>query len=131
MDHTVTFYQNCIKHLLSEYESLRTEETDIELIFDDERQRYLVMRVGWVHHKRIHLCLVHIELRNNTIIIQANNTEEQLDDELVEMGIPREDIRLGLLPTDVQEYAARQYRERQQMLHATQEELRESARQCA
>ena len=110
---------------------MQTEETDIELIFDDERQRYLVMRVGWIQHKRIHLCLVHIELRNHTIIIQANNTEEQLDDELVEMGIPREDIRLGLLPPDVQEYAVRQYRERRQMLHATQEELHESARQCA
>ena len=131
MDHTVTFYQDCIKRLLSEYESLQTEETDIELIFDDERQRYLVMRVGWVEHKRIHLCLVHIELRNHTIIIQANNTEEQLDDELVEMGIPREDIRLGLLPPDVQEYAAQQYRERRRMFHAAQEELRESARQCA
>ncbi|GAK59898.1 XisI protein-like protein [Candidatus Vecturithrix granuli] len=118
MDHTIAFYQACIKQLLSEYEALQTEDSRVELVFDDERERYVVMRVGWFHHKRIHHCLVHIDLCDHTIIIQANNTEDQLDDDLVDLGIPRENICLGLLPPDVQEYVVQQRRERQQSLQS-------------
>lgn len=35
------------------------------------------------------------------IVIQANNTEDLIDEDLIQMGIPKEKICLGLLPPDV------------------------------
>ncbi|NJL59529.1 MAG: XisI protein [Desulfobacteraceae bacterium] len=64
----------------------------------------MAFRVGWRKHKRIHLCLVHIDICNDMVVIQANNTEDMIDSELVDMGIPKDKICLGLLPPDVRQY---------------------------
>ncbi len=53
MENTIEFYKSCIKQLLSRYESLKTDHADIELIFDDERRRYMATWVGWEQYKRI------------------------------------------------------------------------------
>lgn len=114
MENTVAFYQTCIKHLLSEYVSLKTEETDVNVCFDDKRMCYLVMRVGWFQkYKRIHRCLIHIEICDETVVIQANNTEDPIDTDLIEMGIPKEKICLGFIPADFRAYAEQHSRERQ------------------
>lgn len=46
METPVAFYQRCIKHILSEYGTLKTDDSETALIFDDERMRYLVMWVS-------------------------------------------------------------------------------------
>lgn len=103
MEERVTWYQTCIKRLLSEYQRLRTQWSEVEVLFDDERQHYMAYRIGWIRHKRIHFCLVHIDICDDVIVIQANNTEDLIDEELIEQGIPREKICLGVLPPDVRE----------------------------
>lgn len=105
MESQITFYQQCIKTLLAEYQTLCTQNAAIELLFDDERKRYMVMRVGWVKQKRIHVCLVHIDLVHDLVIIQCNNTEEPLAADLVNMGIPKEKIGLGFIPPEARQYA--------------------------
>jgi hypothetical protein len=115
MDSTkISRYQTCIKSLLSEYEALHTEWSTVETIFDDAQMRYMVLRVGWNDQRRIHLCLVHIDIQDDMIVIQANNTEDALDDELVALGVPREKICPGILPPNVQE----QLRQHQQLQEA-------------
>lgn len=106
MENSIEFYQTCIKNLLTEYRSLSTEEMKISLSFDDERMCYLVLRVGWFQrYTRIHRCLIHIDVIADLIVIQANNTEEELIPELVKMGIPRHVIRNGAVPDDFWAYA--------------------------
>ena len=51
------------------------------------------------------LCLVHIDICDEMIVIQCNNTEDLLVNELEEMGIPRQQIRLGFLPPEVRSLA--------------------------
>ncbi|MCP4110141.1 MAG: XisI protein [Desulfobacteraceae bacterium] len=106
MEENMILYQKCIKRLLSAYQPLKTEWSEVELLFDDERKHYMAFRVGWFRQKRVHFCLVHIDICDDTVVIQANNTEDMIDDELIRMGIPREKICLGLLPPEVREYAA-------------------------
>ncbi len=101
MENAIDFYKTCIKRLLSSYQPLKTAWSEVELLFDDERQRYMVVRVGWQQHQRIHFCLVHIDICDDMVVIQANNTEDELDKELVELGISQEKICLGLLPPDI------------------------------
>lgn len=135
MDQSIEFYKACIKHILAEYESLRTEWSTVELLFDDERLHYMALRVGWHQHKRIHACLVHIDICQDRIVIQANNTEDPIDDELIELGIPREKICLGILPPEVQEYVAQQRQTRhdllQRMFQTSQEGMFQAAAQRA
>ena len=104
MEDIITLYQTGIKRVLSAYQELKTEWSEVELLFDDEHHHYMAYRVGWVKHKRIHFCLVHIDIRDDTVIIQANNTEDPIDEDLMAHGIPGDNICLGLLPPDVREY---------------------------
>ncbi|MCP4110004.1 MAG: XisI protein, partial [Desulfobacteraceae bacterium] len=91
MEHdTVKFYRQCVRQLLSRCESLNTERSETELLFDDELLHYMAVSVGWMQQKRIHLCLIHITIRDDFIIIQCNNTEVPVVTELAEMGIPRD-----------------------------------------
>ncbi len=120
MEDIITFYQTCIKHVLSEYQKLKTEWSEVELIFDDEHYHYMAYRVGWFKHKRIHFCLVHIDIRDNMVIIQANNTEDSIDEDLITQGIPEDTICLGLLPPDVREYRSQSHAQvpKQMPLHS-------------
>ncbi len=100
------FYRKCVVRLLSEYEGLKTDDTHIELIFDHERGHYLAVWIGWHNSRRIHHCAVHIDLCADGIVIQLNDTEDLLDETLVEMGVPREHIHLALLPPDAMPQSA-------------------------
>lgn len=99
MENTIEFYKNCIKQLLCEYESLKTDNACIELIFDDKRMRYMATWVGWEQDKRIHQCAVHIDICDEKVLIQWNDTEDQIDQNLIEMGIPKNKISLGMIPS--------------------------------
>ena len=39
MESMTPFYQQCIKTFLTQYQSLQTEGTEIELLYDDERMQ--------------------------------------------------------------------------------------------
>jgi len=97
----IEFLKQRVRQLISKYESLATEQGDVELLIDDERMRYMALRVGWVGHKRIHLCLVHINICDEQVVIQCNNTEDLLIDELEEIGILRQQICSGFLPPEM------------------------------
>jgi hypothetical protein len=111
MEKTLEYYKSCVKRLLSVYEALRMERSQVDLLFDDERMHYMAVRVGWVNRKRLHLCLVHIDICDGMIVIQCNNTEDVIVTELEEMGIPRHQICLGLLPPEVRSLADHQERQ--------------------
>ena len=53
---------------------------------------------------RVHSCLVHIDLINEKIWIQQDNTEEGVATELVRAGIPKDQIVLGFRPPEVRQY---------------------------
>ncbi|MFZ1341764.1 element excision factor XisI family protein [Thiothrix eikelboomii] len=100
-------YQQSIKQLLKEYSELQDPEAELQLVFDDERQRYLALWVGWSGHKRVHQCVIHIEISpQGWVVIQRNDTEELIDQRLIELGIPKERIYLGMIPALYQERVA-------------------------
>jgi len=45
--------------------------------------------------------LAHIDICQEMVVIQCNNTEDLIATELAEMGIPRENIALGFLPPEM------------------------------
>ncbi|NEP47238.1 MAG: XisI protein [Okeania sp. SIO2G4] len=116
MDSTINFYRECVKRLLGEYESLQDEGSQIDLIFDDERMRYMALWVGWHQYKRIHQCVLHIDIidsnlemgESHCILIQCNDTEEPIVTKLIEMGISEDKISLGFIHPQHREYLGRE-----------------------
>ncbi len=104
MDSHIVFYRECVKNFLGQYESLQDENSKIELIFDDERMRYMVLWVGWHKYKRIHQCAVHIDIVGDRILIQRNDTEDAIAEKLVEMGISQENILMSFIHPQHQNY---------------------------
>ncbi|MCC5646439.1 XisI protein [Nostoc sp. CHAB 5824] len=84
-----------IKH--GEYKPQR-EEIESELIFDPVHDHYQLMRVGWNGLSRIYHSVIHFDIKNDKIWIQHNMTDVDLAQELLEMGVPKDDIVLGLQP---------------------------------
>lgn len=94
------FYQDCIERLLSQYaENDRgSEDVDVELIFDRVHHRFLWMHVGWEGLKRVYNCFVHFDVKDGKIWLQQNLTELNPAEDLIEMGVERDCIVLGLHP---------------------------------
>jgi hypothetical protein len=99
-------YRAAIQKVLKDYVSvpIASGEIDSQLIFDKERDRYQVVSVGWAGHRRVHGCVLHLDIINGKIWVQQNTTELQIGQELVTMGIPREDIILGFQAPYVRQY---------------------------
>jgi len=96
----VAQYREYIQSLLSEYakDDRDDNEVEVQLIFDTVRDHYQWMNVGWQGLKRIYHCIIHIDIKEGKIWLQENLTELNPAEDLVEMGVPREDIILGLQP---------------------------------
>ncbi|MEH2282796.1 MAG: XisI protein [Nostoc sp.] len=107
MDYTkLDHYRQVIETILSEYASLPYSYANIqsEVVFDRSRDRYLWMDVGWDSDRRIHGCLVHIDLIDGKIWIQRDGTEEGIAADLERAGIPKEHIVLGFRPPELRPY---------------------------
>lgn len=107
MDYTkLDHYRQVIETILSEYASLPYSYANIqsEVVFDRNRDRYLWMDVGWDSDRRIHGCLVHIDLIDGKIWIQRDGTEEGIAADLERAGIPKEHIVLGFRPPELRPY---------------------------
>lgn len=94
------WYRQCVQKLLTQYgsDSPTQDGVEVQLIFDTERDHYQILDIGWDGYNRIYNCFMHLDIKDGKIWIQRNMTEIQIAEELVEMGIPKEDIVLGLHP---------------------------------
>ncbi len=70
-------------------------ELRCEALFDREHDRYALITLGWDGGKRVHFCLVHIDILGDKVWIQHDHTEEGIADELVQAGIPKSQIVLA------------------------------------
>jgi hypothetical protein len=97
----LTFHQQQLLTFLQQYkEEYRQDpgDVDTQIIADRENHHYLLVRVGWKQQRFYHYCLFHFDLKGDKIWIQQNNTETQVGDELMALGVAREDIVLGFKP---------------------------------
>ena len=90
-------YREAIKKVISEYGQYQLAYGDsrTELIFNRDGDNYLLFRVGWNDWKRIYGCIMHFDIIDGKIWIQYNGTEVGVAEELLALGVPKEDIVLG------------------------------------
>jgi hypothetical protein len=99
-------FRQFIRQLLASHATVESNPSEVEcqLVFDSEHDRYLLLDVGWEGLKRVYHCFIQIDIKEGKIWIQRNMTEADLARELVEMGVSKEEIVLGLHPPDKRPY---------------------------
>jgi XisI protein len=90
-------YRSFVQEILLDYSKNKPAYGDIEVetIFDTVRDHYQIVYLGWKNQTWIHSCVIHIDIKDEKIWIQWNGTERELAEELVNFGVPKQDIVLG------------------------------------
>jgi len=103
---TIDTYRQIIRNVLSEYVRRQYAYGEIknETVFDRDTDRYMVVSIGWQKVKRIHGCLIHIDIINDKVWIQRDGTEDGIACELEAAGIPKEHIVLGFYTPEVRRH---------------------------
>lgn len=104
---SVERYAQVVCNLLQEYAIIPTSEgadAHYEVILDGHRHRYLLLAIGWSQGQRVHHTVIHIDIIEGQVWIQANNTDRLIAEELVKVGIPHQSIVLGLQPPEIRPY---------------------------
>jgi hypothetical protein len=90
-------YRELVQHILSEYARIPYAHGDIECetVLDRAADRYVLMLSGWEGIRRVHGCLIHVDIRDGKVWIQRDGTERGVARDLIEAGVPRENIVLA------------------------------------
>jgi hypothetical protein len=103
---TLDTYRAIIREVLQEYVQLQYAYGDIqnELIVDSETDRYMVVSVGWQNAKRIHGCLIHIDIIQDKVWIQRDGTEMGIANDLLAKGISKDHIVIGYQEPEIRQH---------------------------
>ncbi|MCL1475879.1 XisI protein [Argonema antarcticum] len=101
-------YRKLVKQLLNKYASFFNSDNEVktQTIFDLENDRYILLSIGWLGGRRVHHCIMHIDIIDFQVWIQENNTDRLIAEELVAAGISPKSIILGLQPPEVRAYTS-------------------------
>ncbi|MCA6502615.1 MAG: XisI protein [Pseudanabaena sp.] len=89
-------YRKAVQKLLQDYAAYsHNDEIETELICDTTRDHYQIVHVGWRSDRRVYGCILHLDIKDQKIWLQHNGTENDIAEELVEMGVPKTDIVIG------------------------------------
>ena len=103
---TLDRYRKMIESILEEYAAIPYAVGNIqtEAVFDRERDRYLLVNVGWEGDDRIHGALVHVDIVDGKIWIQRDGTEDGIAEDLVRAGVAKDQIVLGFHPPKIRQH---------------------------
>jgi hypothetical protein len=101
----LTHYQQIVQELLISYAQTKPAygEFEVETVFDTQRKHYQIVHFGWHHQRWVHQCIIHLDIRNEKVWIFNNSTEHDIAADLVELGVPKQDIVLGFYPPYMRE----------------------------
>lgn len=93
----ISKYREIITKTLLEHGKIKPAygEIEMEILFDYDRDRYQVLRAGWLQNRRVYGVLIHADIKGEKIWIQYDGTEVGFANELAEQGIPKTDIVLA------------------------------------
>ncbi len=99
-------YRQIVQPLLTVYAAIpiANGQIDCYTVFDRKQDRYLVINVGWDSYRRVYGCVLHLDIKNGKIWVEQNMTEMRTAQELVELGVAKEDIVLGFQAPEMREY---------------------------
>lgn len=97
-------YREIVQKTLIAYDrfvaSASNRESENCLVFDEQRDQYLWIRMGWQGKKRLKGVTIHIQIKNEKIWIEEDWTEAGVATDLLAAGIPKQDIVLAFYPPE-------------------------------
>lgn len=106
----IELYRTYIQQVLRDYvgqglsQKDDDDEVETQLVFDTERDHYQVVHTGWKNRYPMYGCVLHLDLKGDKIWIQHDGTEVGIANELVNLGVPKEDIVLAFHEPLVRQY---------------------------
>lgn len=98
-------YRQIITDLIEEYGRYsQADDVETEVLFDEKRDRYQLLAIGWQNKRRIHHAIIHIDIKQGKVWVQQDSTDAAIAEELVSRGIPRHEIVLGFQPAHRRQY---------------------------
>jgi hypothetical protein len=99
MDRKVKKYQKAVLQVLNYYGGIKSPfmpDVENKVIADTKNHHYQLQRIGWYEDRHVHYTVFHFEIKGNKVWVHENRTDVNIDEELVEAGIPLKDIMSGL-----------------------------------
>jgi XisI protein len=103
----INLYRQFIQESLLQRAKRRSPDDPIksETIFDREGDHYQLVNLGWKNNNtRIYGCAIHVDIINEKIWVQHDGTEDAIAEQLVEKGVPKQDIVLAYHAPNVRKY---------------------------
>ncbi len=102
----LTKYRRLIQETLEKHSLVKpgNEEIKVYKFFDPQQDHYQVFHAGWQKYRRVFGPLIHIDIIEGKIWIQYDGTEIGVANELVELGIPKQDIVLAYHALEMRQY---------------------------
>lgn len=90
-------YRQILKQVLAEHAEYTPSYGQIDTVpvVDQELDHFLLLDFGWDRNGRVFSIPFHAHIQNNKVWIEWDGTEPSITEELVERGIPKEDIVLA------------------------------------
>ncbi|MBC6476227.1 MAG: XisI protein [Hormoscilla sp. GM102CHS1] len=90
-------YRQVVQQVVAHHAQYSASQEQIEAlsICDATNDNYILLDVGWDRTGRVHDIALHLRLRDGKIWIEWDGIEEGVTQELLELGVPKEDIVLG------------------------------------
>ncbi len=100
-------YPKYVEEIIERYSQYKPAYGDVEVqtVIDRERFHYQLINVGWNKNQRVRGCVLQIDIKDNRIWIQHDGTETGVANELVEKGVPKQDIVLAFLAPYKRQYS--------------------------
>ena len=64
----------------------------------------MLLDEGWENNRRVHGCMVHVQIRGGKIWIHYDGIEDAITNELVAAGVPKDYILLAFHPIQVRQH---------------------------
>jgi hypothetical protein len=100
-------YRQLIQELLTARAKLRSPHDPIksQTIFDRDGDHYQLVNLGWKQNNtRVYGCAIHVDIIDGKIWVQHDGTEDAIADQLVEKGVPAQEIVLAYHPPNIRQY---------------------------
>lgn len=108
MDQKIKNYQQILTEVLKEYAEAfdQSSRGDVrsQVICDYPNNHFQLLRMGWDNDQYRFGVIFHFDIVNGKIWLQQNRTDILIARELVQRGIPKDDIVLGLQPPEARSY---------------------------
>lgn len=90
-------YRRIIQKIVERHAQYTPSHGQIETvpICDTTHEHYLLMDIGWDKPGRVHAVVIHLHIREGKIWVEWDGTEHGVTQELLDAGVPKEDIVLA------------------------------------